>query len=159
MLGLAQQVGGHELGIGLAVSDDQHLGGSGHHVDVQLAVGLPLGGSHKSVAGAHQLIHPGNEARAIGQGGHRLGAAHGDHPVHSGNLGGGQHRVVQILGGGRHHDDLLHPRHLGGYRVHQHAAGIGCRAAGYVDAHPGQATDHPAHHAPVGGIPLHGADE
>ena len=154
MLRLAQQIGGRQPGIRLFIGDHQHLGGAGHHVDVQLAVGHAFGGGHVGVARPHQLVHPGDEARPIGQGGHRLGPAHGNHTIHAGNFCGGQHRVVQVLRGGRNHDNLPHPRHLGGDGVHQHRGGVGRRAAGHIDAHPAQAPDDTAHHAPVGGAPL-----
>ena len=154
VLRLAQQVGGHILGPGGLVRDDQHLRGAGHHVDVQRAVGHTLGGGHIGVARSHQLIHPGNKARAIGERRHRLGAAHGDHPVHPGDLCRGQHGVVQIPRRRGDHHDFLHPGHLGGHCVHQHGGGIGRRPAGHIDAHPLQPPYDAADHAAVGRAPL-----
>ena len=149
MLRLAEQVRGHVLRVRRPVGNDQHLRGAGHHVDVQTAVGQAFGGGHIGVARPHQFVHPGDEARPVGQSGHRLGAAHCNAPVHAGDAGRRQHGGVQILGGRCHHDDLLHPRHLGGDGVHQHAAGIGGGPAWDVDAHPAQPPDDPAHPASV----------
>jgi hypothetical protein len=59
VLGLAEQVGGGEHGIGAAVGDDQQFGRAGGHVDGGTAGqggGLFLGLGHPGVAGAEQLV-------------------------------------------------------------------------------------------------------
>ena len=56
MLGLAQQIGGADLGIDAVVGDDQRLGRPGEQIDADAAVELPLGLRHVGVAGTHQHV-------------------------------------------------------------------------------------------------------
>ena len=53
-----------------------------------------------------------------------------------GGGGSGQNDRVHlaILPGGGGHDDLGHPRHLGGDDVHEHGGRVRRRAAGHIDA-------------------------
>ena len=81
VLGLAEQVGGDDAGVALAVGDDQDLAGTGHHVDGHLAEDLPLGLGHEGVAGADDLVHAGDALGAVGQGGYGLGPAHAEDAV------------------------------------------------------------------------------
>ena len=153
MLGLAKQVGGHVAGVGGLVGNHQHLGGARHHVNVQVAIGHAFGLRNKCVARSHQLVHPRDKARPIGEGGHGLGAAHGDAAVHPRHPRGGQYHIAEVLGGGRDHNDLFHPRHLGGNHIHEHRAGVGGTATGDVHPHPLQGADQPPHLAPAGAVP------
>ena len=75
MLGLRQQIGGDPVGIAGVVGDDQHFGGTGDHVDADLAEHQPLGGGDIGIAGADDLCHRRNRRGAIGERGHRLRAA------------------------------------------------------------------------------------
>ena len=136
----AEEVRGHLPGVAAAVGNDQDLTGAGDHVDVHQAEYLPLGLRHVGVAWAHDLVHLGHGLRAVGQGGHRLRAAHAKDPVHPGNGRGGQdHRVdVPAAGRGRDHHHLAAAGQLGGDGVHQHAGGVGGGAAGDVEPHPVQ---------------------
>ena len=147
MLGLAEQVRGHDLGVALAVGDDQNLTGPGHHVDAHLAEDLLFRLGHELVAGANDFVHLRHALGAIGQGGHRLGAAHPEDPVHPADAGGGQDigGDLAVLPRGRDHTDLLHPRQLGRDAIHQDAGGIGRRAPGHIQAHPLQGQDLLAH--------------
>ena len=120
MLRLTEQVGGDVHRIGCLVGDHQHLRRPCHHIDVQHAIGLALGRRYKGIAWPHQLVHPGDKTGAISQRSHRLGAAHGDNPIHSGDFRRSQHRVVEVFRGWSHHYQLLHSGHLGRNRVHQH---------------------------------------
>ena len=154
VLRLAQQIRRHPGGIGAAVGQYQHLGGPGDHVDVYPAEDLALGLRHVGVSGAHDLIHLRDGPGAVGQGGHRLGAAHLVDPGHAGDFGCGQDVGVHrpIPPGRRHHNDLPHSGDPGGNGIHQHGGRVGGGAAGHIDAHPRQGDDPLAqHHAlPLG---------
>ena len=141
VLGLAHQVGGQKRGVGALICHNEDFAGAGNHVNVHHAVQLLFGRGHKDVPRAHNLVHLGDAFGAQGQGGHCLGPAHQEHPVHPGHVGGGQDVRVRPAGAARRggHDNLPHLRHLGGDDVHQHRGGIPSRAPGDVDAHPVQA--------------------
>ena len=140
MLGLAEEVCRHDLGVAGPVGDHQDLTGAGHHVDAHLAKDLLLGLGHELVAGAHDLVHLGHALGAVGQGGHGLGAPHPENPVHPADPGGGQDvgGDLPVLPRRGDHAQLLHPGQLGGDGVHQNAGGVGRRAPGDVQPHPGQ---------------------
>src|SRR5262249_2165012 len=74
-LRLADQVGGNETGVGGPVGDEHDLARAGDAVDVRLSVDLALGEGDEQVAGADDLVYPGNPLDAVRQGGHGLGAA------------------------------------------------------------------------------------
>ena len=151
VLRLGEEVHGQPLRVGAAVGDHQDLRGAGDHVDPHLAEHRPLGGGHVDVAGPDDLVDPGHRLGAIGQGRHRLGAAHGEHPVHPGQVGRGQHQLVEHAVRGRHHhDDLAHPGHVGGNGVHQHRGGVGRLAPRNVDAGAIQGGDLLTQHGAVG---------
>ena len=75
MLGLGEQVGGDEGGIGGAVGEHDDLRGAGDHVDADDAEHAPLGRRHIGVAGADDLADRRDGRRAIGERGDRLRAA------------------------------------------------------------------------------------
>jgi hypothetical protein len=58
-----------------ASARDQHLARSGDGIDADLAEDEPLGRRHVRVARADDLVDTRNRLRAVGQRGHRLGAA------------------------------------------------------------------------------------
>ena len=89
MLSLAEQVGGDDAGVTLAVGDDQDLAGTGHHVDADLAEDLLLGLGHELVAGADDLIHTGYALGAVSQGGYGLCPAHAEDAVDAADAGSG----------------------------------------------------------------------
>ena len=89
VLGLAEQVGGDDAGVTLAVGDDQDLAGTGHHVDADLAEDLLLGLGHELIAGADDLIHAGHTLGAVSQGGYGLCPAHAEDAVDAADAGGG----------------------------------------------------------------------
>ena len=151
MLGLTEQVSGHDSGIALPVGDNQDLAGSGHHVDAYPAEDLLLRLSHKLVAGSHDLVHSGDGFCSVCQCSDRLGAAYPEDPVHAADLRRRKNIGVDlpVLAGGRHHADLLHPGDLGRDGVHQDAGGIRCRASGDVKPHPLQRQHLLAHHDSV----------
>src|SRR5690606_29020119 len=101
---LAQEVHCHQRGVGSGVGQHQHLGGTGGQVDGAGTEHLQLGGGYPGVPGADDLVHRLHRLGAVGQGGYRLGAAHGPHLGGAGEPAGGQHdlrdRAVGRLGGG-----------------------------------------------------------
>ena len=98
MLGLAHQVRGQEFGIGAFIGHNEDLAWPGDHVDVHHAVELLFRRGHEDVARTHNLVHLGNGLGAVGQGRCRLGAAHQEHPVHTGHIGGSQNIGVRFPG-------------------------------------------------------------
>ena len=135
VLGLGEEVDGHPVRIARAVGDDQHFGGTGHHVDADGAEHAALGAGDVGVAGADDLVHLRNGLRAVGQRADGLGAADGEHAIDAGQMRRGQHQFVPLAARRRHHhDEFLDARHLGGNGVHQHRTRIGRLAAGHVEA-------------------------
>ena len=133
--------------------------GPGDHVDPHLPHHLALGLRHPAVTRAHDLVHPRHGGRPVGQRGHRLRPADPEDPRHARERAGREHHVGHPLR--RHHgDDLLHPRHQRGHRVHDHRRGIGRLAAGDVEPDPVERRHLHADHAAVGlgevepGLPL-----
>ena len=135
VLGLGEKIGGDPGGVVVLVGDDHHLGGSGDHVDADLAEHLALGGRHIGVAGTHDLDHGGDRLGAIGKRRDRLRAADAIDLIDAGKLRRHEHqRIEHPVGRRHHHDDALDLRHLGGDRVHQHRARIARGAARHIEA-------------------------
>ena len=135
VLGLTQQVCCHPCGVAAAVGQHQNFAGAGDHIDAHLAEHLALGGGNVDVAGAYDLIHRRDALGAVSQRRHGLCAAGLENFGHSGGGGSGQNDRVHlaVLPGGGGHDDLGHPRHLGGDNVHKHGGRVRRRAAGHID--------------------------
>ncbi len=94
MLGLAEQVDGDPVWVRVGVGDDQHFGGTGHHVDAHAAVDLALGGGDKGVAGTgHEVAGTGPGTAALRLNGplpRGRAAAGGDHLLSVGDVPGGR---------------------------------------------------------------------
>ena len=75
VLGLGQQVGGHEGGRRRFVGQHHDLARPGDAVDGHLAVDAPLGQGHEQVARPDDHVHGRQPLDAVSQGRHRLGAA------------------------------------------------------------------------------------
>jgi hypothetical protein len=75
MLGLAQQIGGAELGIDAVVGDDHGLGRAGEEIDPDPAIELALGLGDIGIAGAHQHVDGGHALRPQRHGAHGLDSA------------------------------------------------------------------------------------
>ena len=87
VLGLTEQVGGNVGRVGGVIGNDQHLGRTGDHVDIDRAERQLLGCRNKGVARTNDLVHLRDKARAVGQRGNRLRAADGNNGIYTGNLG------------------------------------------------------------------------
>jgi hypothetical protein len=108
------------------------------------ALGKALGQGNENVAGAADLVHPGDGIGTEGQGGHGLGAAGAEQPIHPRYVGGhqlqGRHGAS---GGGRRGDKHLPDAgHPGRYGRHQHRRWVDHLPAGDVDAHPSDGPHH-----------------
>ncbi|MNF45084.1 hypothetical protein D3C84_262090 [compost metagenome] len=112
---------------------------------------MALGGGHIDVARTDHLVHLRHALGAVGQRGHGLGAADGEHPVDPGDAGGGQHQLVDFAARGRHHHHHFGDTgHLGRNGVHQHRRRIGRLAARHIQAGAIQRGDLLAEHGAVG---------
>ena len=90
----------------------------------------------------------GTDSRAVGQGGDGSRATEGEHPVHLGDRGRGEHGVRRAAHpgpGGEQSEHLAHPGDPRGHHAHQHAARVGGPAARRVDAHAGERVRPPLH--------------
>ena len=135
VLGLGKEVHRHPLGIGLAVAHDDDLGRPGNHVDAHNAEHQALGSGDVDISRSDNLIDPGDGLRAVRQRRHRLRAADGKDAVHTAQVGGGEHHLVQLPVRRRHHhDNLGHVGDLGRNRVHQHRRWIRRLAAGHIES-------------------------
>ena len=142
VLRLRDQIGRHVPHRGRPVGDDQHLGRPRQHVDPHRAHDLALRLGDEAVPGPHDLVHPGDRRRAVGQRRDRLGPAHPEDAMHARELGGRQHHVRHSPRR-RHHDDVAHPGDRGGDRIHYHGGWIGRLASRDVD--PDAVERHDAH--------------
>ena len=95
MLGLRQQVGGGQRGVGGFVGDHHRLGGAGEPVDADHAKDLALGQRLEQAAGAADLVDAGNARRAIGQRADRLRPAGDIDRVDADDVGRHQDRRVR----------------------------------------------------------------
>ena len=131
MLGLAEQVGRDQLGVGRVVGDHGDLRRAGQQVDPDAPVELALGLGHVRVAGADDhvdAVHPGQAERHRRQ---RLDAAEREDPVGPGDRRAVDERREDALAAVRRrarHDGLHagHLRHEHGHerrREQRHAAG------------------------------------
>ncbi len=138
MLGLCDQVGGHEVGAAGTVGNNDHLAGAGDRIDVDVAVDGFFGQRHEQVSRADDLVHRPDALDAVGQGRDGLCPADAINLADAQLVAGGQQ--VDVVGaercGGRHHGQLAHASRLGRNGRHQHGRGIGRRAAGHADADP-----------------------
>ena len=75
VLGLADEVGGDEPGVGGPVGDQDDLARAGDAVDVDLAVDLPLGQGDEEVPRADDLVDRLDPVDPVGEQGDGLGAA------------------------------------------------------------------------------------
>ena len=158
VLGLADQVGGDEPGVGRVVGDDGDLGGSGLAVDRHGALQVALGRGDVDVAGAGDEVD--RLDRAAGGGGpvrqHRecLGAADGVDLVDAEDRARGQDRRVRqaVLVGLRRRGerDGADAGDLGGYRVHHHRADQRRKATRHVQPDPSHRHDAAFHRGAVG---------
>ena len=136
MLGLVQQVGGQQPGVGAVVGDDQALARSQQHGrDRAVALHLDLGAGHRRAAGADDLADPRHGLGAEGQGRDAGRAVGPEHLGHAQLLGHDQHGRVDLAvgaGHGRHdHRDLRHPGHDGGRGQLDQDRRVGGLAAGH----------------------------
>ena len=136
VLGLAEQIHGYPVRRGAAIGQHQDFARAGDHVDAHLAEHAPLGAGHIGIARPGDLVDCCDGGCAVGQRPHRLRAAYGEHPVHTGHGRRRQYQGIAVaIRGGDHHHDLAHARHPGRHGAHQHAGRIGRLAAWHVDAH------------------------
>ena len=89
MLGLREQVGGHEGGVGVGRGDDEELGWAGYRVEADAAVQQALGGADEAVPRSDDLLASGDAAGAEGECGNGLRAAGRQQPLGSGDPRGG----------------------------------------------------------------------
>jgi hypothetical protein len=133
VLRLREQVGGDPVRVAGLVGDDQDLGGSGDHVDADLAEHDALGRRHIGVAGTHDLGDRLDARCPIGECGHRLRAADAIDLVDACELRRRQHQRVELSVRRRHHhDDARHARDFRGHRVHEDRGRISRGAARHV---------------------------
>ncbi|MCY1259629.1 hypothetical protein D9M70_78530 [compost metagenome] len=151
MLGLGEQVHGDPVRIGLAVAHHQDLGGTGDHVDSDLAKHVALGSGDIDVARADHFIDLRHAFGAVSQCGNGLSATDGEHTIDAGDAGSGQHQFIDFTARGRHdHDHFGDAGDLGRNRVHQHRRRVRRLATRYVQAGTVQRRDFLAQHGAVG---------
>ncbi len=160
VLGLGEQVGGDEDGVGALVGQHRDLGGAGDHLDADDPVDLALGGHRVRASGSDDLVDGGHGAGAVGQRRHRLGAADAVDLVEAEEAGGGQQAGVGQAGGaGRGDDaDLVDAGHLGGNGGHEQAGDERRLAARHADADAAQGGDAAAEDDAVGVLAEPGVD-
>ena len=134
MFGLGKQVHGNPVGIGFPIADNQYLGGTGHHVDANLAKYQSLCRRHVDIARANNLVYPRNALCTIGQGCYRLGTANREYTISTGNRRRRQHQVTDFTpGAGNRHNNFIDSGHLCRDYVHQHGGRVTRLATGHVD--------------------------
>ena len=126
VLGLGEEVGGDEGGVGVRIRDHHHLARAGQHVDAHVTEHPALGQRHVDVARPHDLVHAADRLGAVGERGDRLRAAYAIRLGHAADARGRQHGGVDaaVRRGRRDQHDLPHPRYPRGHRRHEHGGGI-----------------------------------
>ena len=146
VLGLADQVGGHESRVGRVVGEHGDLGRAGLGVDPDDALEQPLCRDGVDRARPGHKVHAAARASAVGEHRDRLGAAHGVDLVDAQQRARGQDRRVRqavvVLLRRRRECDRAHAGRLGGHHVHDHAGDQWRDAARHVEADPVD-RDHP----------------
>jgi hypothetical protein len=127
VLGLGEHVGGDESGISRVIGDDQHLAGSGEHVDAHPAHDLTLGLGNVLIARTDDDIHRRDGFGAVGQGGDGPGGTNLIDLIDTDLAGRDQQgRADPALGiGRRDHHPSGDSSDLGGDTVHQHRGNQG----------------------------------
>ncbi len=154
VLGLGHQVGGDPVGPCAGVGQDEHLGGTGDHVDAHVAHHLPLGFGHPAVARPDDLVHSWNGGGPERERADRLGPADLEDAGDPGERAGRENRVGHAVGG-NHRDDFPDPGHDGRHRVHDDRARIGRLPPRHVEAH---AVDRRHPHTQQGAVRLGDAE-
>ena len=136
MLGLADEVGSNDFGIGVLVSEDQAVGGAGEHVDADAAEQDALGFGDELIARPDQNARGRNIEKSERHRGHALHAAHGENAVGAADVGGVEDRRMNADIGPRRraNRDVLAAGDLGsGYR-HDGGGDMAVAAAGHIAA-------------------------
>ena len=137
MLGLAQEIAGHQSRIGPIIGDDGDLGGSGQKVEAALPEELALGLGHEFVAGPTQHVGLRHPVHAKGHQGESLHSAQHEDAIGAGFLHGvdGGRVVPTIRHRGGAADDGTHPRDLGRDDAHLGGTEHGIPPTGHVASH------------------------
>ena len=140
VLGLAEKVGGDELGVGGVVRDDRDLRGACLGIDADHAVDRALSSGDVHVAGAGDDVDGVAQVLgSIGEHGDCLGSASGVDLVDAEQRACREDRGVRLaaefLLRGRRDRDGRYACRLRGDHVHDHRAGVDGQAAGHVQAH------------------------
>ena len=159
MLSLTEQVGGNVGRVGGVIGNDQHLGRTGDHVDIDRAERQLLGCRNKGVARANDLVHLRDEARAVGQRGNRLRAADGDNGIYTSDLRRRKHFVGHVFGRRRDHNQLTDTGNLGRNGVHQHTRRVRRCAARHINADARKPAHGLTERFAFGAVPLPRFDE
>ncbi|MNS71641.1 hypothetical protein D3C72_1050170 [compost metagenome] len=120
MLGLADQVRGHDGGVGRGVGNDADLRRAGKDIDAHATKQHALGLRHEFVAGPYDDVGGPAGEQTVGHGGDGLHAAQRHHGIHAGHLHGVQDlRMDPFAAVGRGaRDDHGHAGRLGGGDAH-----------------------------------------
>ena len=140
VLGLGDQVGRHERGVGGVVGQDPDLGRAGLGVDADDALEQPLGGHRVDRARPGDQVDLATRPGAVGEHRDGLGTADGVHLVDAEQRARGQDRrvrepaVVLLRRGGER--DRRDAGDLRGHHVHHHGGHQRRDAAGHVEPDP-----------------------
>ena len=153
VLGLGEEIGGDELGVGRFVGDDQDLTRAGKDVDAHRAGHDLLRQGHVTVARPDDHVDPRDRLGTIGQCRHGPGAARLVDLVHPGLPGRDEQVGVDppVRRRRGHHDDLRNPGHPRRDRAHEHRGDqrrLTALAARHVDAHALDRPDELPEHRP-----------
>mmetsp|Transcript_111939 Transcript_111939/g.316365 ORF Transcript_111939/g.316365 Transcript_111939/m.316365 type:complete len:236 (+) Transcript_111939:407-1114(+) len=116
VLGLRQQVRGHNLWVRCAIGDDKDFAGASQHVDPADAIDDGLSRGHPIVAGSYDDV-ASPDANAIRHGCYSLRSPHSKQAIRSGHVGGA---LGHLNGAGRCDHHLGHPCNASGASCHQH---------------------------------------
>ena len=137
MLGLADQIGGDDLGIGGAIGDDQDLGWSGKQVDADAAEQHALGLGDEPIAGAGKDVRLFSREQAEGHGGYSLDAAERQDMVGAAKIHGvedGRMNAAALLAWGRTGNDVVDAGDLRRGDAHDGRCDMGVTAARHITA-------------------------
>ena len=136
MLGLADEVAGDQVRVGVPIRDDENLGRAGEEIDAHASKERTFRFGDESVPGAHDEIGGMSREETEGERRHPLHSAERENGIRAAELrgveDGGMHAALAPRR--RAGDHVPHAGHLRGGDAHDRGGDVGVATAGHVAA-------------------------
>ena len=133
VLRLRKKIHRHPIRRRCAIGDNQNFRRPGNHVNPHRTEYVTLGVGHIGITRTDNLVDLRHRLCAISQRTYGLGAANGEYPINAGNGRSCQYQWVTLATWRwYHHDQFLHPCHLGWNGIHQYRGRIRSFTTGHI---------------------------